>query len=75
MSDGYQQFAKSKNIETKGSKEIGVKDLQMMVKKLPQYQKEMTMFATQISMASDCMKAYEKIKSICALEQVIITSK
>ncbi|OXA64287.1 Protein ROP [Folsomia candida] len=75
VSDDYQDFAKSKNIETPDGQQVGLRDLQMMVKKLPQYQKEMTMFATQISMASDCMKVYERIKNLLLLEQDLATGE
>jgi hypothetical protein len=60
-------------VESKGvtsKADVGVRDLQMMVKKMPQFQKELTSFSAQLSMAGDCMKAFEQIKNLCAVEQV-----
>lgn len=57
----------SKNIQSNNST---IKDLQLMIKKMPQYQKQLTMLDTQINMADDCNKAFKRIEKLCDVEQV-----
>ncbi len=60
----------SKNVN-KGKSNI--KDLQLMIKKMPQFQKQLTMLDTQINMADDCNKKFKRIEKLCEIEQVIIS--
>jgi hypothetical protein len=72
VSEKYKKFIESKNVDTHKGDQFSAKDLQIMVKKMPQFQKELTMFASQMNMASDCLQVYKRIDRLCAVEQVIL---
>ncbi|CAL8101463.1 unnamed protein product [Orchesella dallaii] len=67
----YKKFLESKNIH---SNKTNIKDLQLMIKKMPQYQKQLTMLDTQINMAADCNSAFKRIEKLCEVEQDLATS-
>merc|ERR1711902_465097 len=63
VSKKMKKFNEEKKIQTPGDKSDkkvnSIRDLSLLIKKMPQHQAELAKFSTHLHMAEECMKSYQ----------------
>lgn len=74
--ESIKKFSKDKKINNLGKKDITIKDLTATVRKMPQYQKELSMYEVHFHLAEQAMTSFNgNVEPLCKIEQDLATGK
>ncbi|PAV72737.1 hypothetical protein WR25_18720 [Diploscapter pachys] len=72
VTKGLKKFSETK--ANKGMDAKSIKDLSLLIKKMPQHKQELNKFSTHLSLAEECMNQYKSgIDKLCKVEQDLST--
>ena len=77
VSKKMKKFNEDKKIPNASAGESdSIRDLAMLIKKMPQYQADLAKFSTHLHMAEECMKTYQGyVDKLCKVEQDLAMGK
>jgi hypothetical protein len=63
-------FLQSKKVAKPGGTDVSIRELSKVMKKIPQYRKELSKYEVHMHLAEECMRRYkDNVEKLCHVEQ------